>query len=60
MDVLFEWQNCEIEMRFLFMVGTQRTLDRENMCEDVERVVEPVWEMGRPVPSLITMSFVPS
>ena len=49
-----------MEIRFLFMVGAQSTLDNKKMCEGEERVVELVWEIGRPVPSLITISFVPS
>ena len=47
-----------MEMRFLFIVGS--TLDNENLCEGVERVVEKVCKMGRPVPSPITMSLAPS
>ena len=46
-------------MRFLFMVGTQRALGKGNVCEGMERVVEPMWEMERPIPSPITMSSVP-
>ena len=42
MEVLFELQNCETEIQFLFMAGTQRTLGKENVCEGEERVVEPI------------------
>ena len=59
-DILLERQNCEMEFRFLFMLGTQRTLRKVKVCECVERVVEPVWEMKRPVLSPITMSSEPS
>ena len=38
------------------MVGTQRTIYKEKVRQGVETVVEPVWVIGRPVPSPITMS----
>ena len=29
MEALFVWQNCEIEIRFCFMVGTHKTMEKE-------------------------------
>ena len=29
MEALFDWQNCEIEIRFCFMVGTHKTMEKE-------------------------------
>ena len=57
-DVLFELQTCEMDIKFLFMAGTQRTLGKKNVCEGMKRVVEPIWVMERPMPSLMTMSSV--
>ena len=45
-----------MEIKFFFMVGTQRTSDNvKDECGE-ERVVEPVWVMGRLVPSPIITS----
>ena len=56
MDVLLDWQNWEMEIRFFFIVGTQRTLSNLKIWERVERDLKLVWVIGRPVSSLITMS----
>ncbi len=59
METWLEVQNCEIEIRFFSIEGTQRTLSNVNVCWEVLREVEPVWVMGRLEPSPIMMSSVP-
>ena len=50
-----------MEMRFIFILETQRTLGKiKGVCEGVERVVEPMWEMERPVSLPITIPLEPS
>jgi hypothetical protein len=59
MEALFEMQNLEMEIKFLVMLGTQRTSVKENCLLEWRREVEPVCVIGSPVPSPIIMSFVP-
>ena len=42
------------------MVRTQRTLFNLKELEDEKRILEPMWEMGRPMPLPIMMSLGPS
>ena len=41
------------------MVGAQRTLVKINLCEGMMRMVEPVWEMGKPMSFPMMMSSMP-
>ena len=59
MEALFEMQNLEIEIKFLVMLGTQRTSVKENCLLEWRREVEPVCVIGSPVPSPIMMSSSP-
>ena len=59
MEVLLVLHNWEIEIKFRFMVGTHRTLERVKEEEGVLKEMEPVWDMGRPEPSPIMISSVP-
>ena len=48
-----------MEIKFFFMVGTQRTSDKVKVDYGEERVVEPVCVMERPIPSPIITSSIP-
>ena len=52
-EALLEMQNLEIEIKFFVMLGTQRTLVKENSLLEWRREVEPVCVIGSPVPSPI-------
>ena len=58
-ETLLEIQSLEIEIKFFFMLGTQRTLVKENWALEVWIEREPVCVMGSPVPSPIIMSSEP-
>lgn len=60
MDAWLVEQNFAMEIKFLVMFGTQRTFCKWKERDGEGREVKPVWEMCNPVPSLMTMSSVPS
>ena len=58
-DALLVMQNWEMEIKFFFMVGTQRTSNKVKVDCGEEKVVEPVCVMERLVPSPIITSSIP-
>ena len=60
MELLFDLQNWDIEIIFLFMLRAQSTFCKEKVWKGVESEVELVWVIGRPKPSPIIMSSEPS
>ena len=55
MELLFDLQNWDIEIIFLFMLRAQSTFCKEKVWKGVESEVELVWVIGRPKPSPIIM-----
>ena len=52
-------QNWETDKTFLWMDGAHKTSFNVKLWVGVAKVVEPIWAMGIPLPSLMVMSSLP-
>lgn len=51
-EVRLSWQICEIEIKFLLMLGAHNVLESLNLWFDVVNRTLPVWVIGIRLPSL--------